>query len=47
MNKEQAIKILDQAISQIPATRQSHEILIKALQVLAQAEVSEKNEKAD
>lgn len=35
MTKEQAIKILDQAIASIQTTRQNHELLITALKTLA------------
>lgn len=36
MTKEQALQLLDQAVAQIQTTRQTHEMLIKALQVLAE-----------
>jgi len=39
MTKEQAIKILDQAVSQLNVNRATHEILVKALQFLAKEEV--------
>lgn len=35
MDKKQAFEILNQAISQIQTTRQNHELLLQALQVLA------------
>jgi hypothetical protein len=34
MNKEQALKIIDQALSQVSATREGHALLMKALEVL-------------
>jgi hypothetical protein len=34
MNKEQAIKIIDQALAQANTTREGHALLIKALEVL-------------
>lgn len=42
MTKEQAIKILDQAVATIQTTRQNHEALIKALQVISSAVSEEK-----
>lgn len=42
MTKEQAVQILDQAISQIQTSRQGHETLIQALRVLM-----EKNEEEE
>ena len=45
MNREQAINIIDQAISQVQTSRQGHELLAKALRVLSHSEASEKDEK--
>jgi hypothetical protein len=42
MTREQAIAILDQAISQIATTRQGHAKLIEALEVLAKSEEKER-----
>lgn len=46
MNKEQAIKILDEAVKRLPLTRDDHQILIQCLSYLANLEekTSEKNE---
>jgi hypothetical protein len=41
MNKEQAIKIIDQAIAQIQTTRQIHQTLIAALEYLASLKENE------
>jgi len=38
MTKEQAIKILDQAVSQVQTTRQNHQVIIAALEYLATLE---------
>jgi len=38
MTKEQAIKILDQAVSMIQTTRQNHQALIAAIEYLSRLE---------
>jgi len=35
MNKDQALKIIDQALSQINTTREGHALLMKALETLS------------
>lgn len=38
MNKQQAIQLLDQAVSQLQTTRQNHQALVAALQFLGRME---------
>ena len=38
MNKQQAIQLLDQAVSQLQTTRQNHQALVNALQFLSTLE---------
>lgn len=38
MNKQQAIQLLDQAVSQLQTTRQNHQALVNALNYLASLE---------
>jgi hypothetical protein len=38
MTKEQAINIINQALAQVQTTRQGHETLMKALEILTKVE---------
>lgn len=40
MSKEQALKLLQDATSMLKLTRQEHELILKALEVLRQDKVS-------
>lgn len=42
MTKEQAIKILNEALSNIQATRQTHQLLAQALDVLSAPRTEDK-----